>query len=250
MPDPDDVLDALLDVLPQSARRSASAQPLVRVVDRDLNRYLSKNTRKSLAKIRNRLEADGLVPDFAWTTDAAAVRSLIPAMSEVHRARDEQMGRRSDHDDPRAARFFAEVISAHAERGEVDVLTLRLRGELAAYVCGFADGSVLRSWDNRLSPAWSAYSAGRIANTEALTHVVTSERYDALDWMRGEEPYKLQSATAVVPMQALEAASSAVLLRAAGLPDQLRARKRQSRWLTTSWEAAGTIRRRVVRRGP
>jgi len=54
-------------------------------------------------------------------------------------------------------------------------------------------------------------SAGRLANPEALRHVVQDQQYDALDWMRGEEPYKLQSATEVVPTVVLRAWSTPVL---------------------------------------
>ena len=57
-------------------------------------------------------------------------------------------------------------------------------------------------------------SAGRLANTEALRRVVTGEDYDELDWMRGEEPYKLQSATEVVPTVSVTAWSSTGLRHA------------------------------------
>jgi CelD/BcsL family acetyltransferase involved in cellulose biosynthesis len=215
--------------------RSGEGMPTVEVTSRDLNSYLSKNTRKALAKIANRLERDGLQPDLRWTREPAQVRALLPELAAVHRARDEALGRRSDHADQRAARFYAEVIGRHADRGEVDLLTVRLRGELAAFVCGFTDGTALRSWDNRLAPAWSSYSAGRIANTEALRHVVASPDYDELDWMQGEEPYKLQSATQVVPTTDLYAWSSPAVRQAYGVVERLRDAKRSSAALTRLW---------------
>jgi CelD/BcsL family acetyltransferase involved in cellulose biosynthesis len=224
--------------------------PTVQITDRVLNTYLSKNTRKALAKIANKLERDGLVAETAWHRDAATVRALLPELAAVHRARDEALGRRTDHADPRAAAFYREVISRHADRGEIDLLTLRLRGELAAFVCGFADGRVLRSWDNRLAPTWSEYSAGRIANTEALRHAVLSGDYDELDWMQGEEPYKLQSATHVVPTTDLYAWSSPGVRRAHAAVERARRAKRESKALTRIWWGLSSLRQQVAgRRG-
>ena len=208
LPEHDRVTRHLSGVLPVSQVEPGDGMPRVCVDRRDPDAYLSKNTRKALAKIRNRLKAAGLQAELAWTQDPEDIEALQPELAAVHRARDEALGRRSDQDDPRAAAFHREVLRRHAARGEVDLLTVRLRGQLAAYVCGFRDGAALRSWDNRLAPAWAEFSAGRIANSEAVRHVVDSGHYDELDWMRGEEPYKLQSATDVVPTMHVSAWSS------------------------------------------
>ena len=241
VPDEDPVVTALVARLPLARVTAGEGMPTVRVTDRDENRYLSKNTRKALAKIRNRLAGDGIVPDIRWDNDSSTVRALLPELSQVHQARDMELGRRSDHADPSAAAFFAEVIGRHADRGEVELLTVRMRGQLAAYVCAFRDGTALRSWDNRLAPAWADYSAGRIANTEALLRVVRSTDLDELDWMQGEEPYKLQSATHVVPTRVLTAWSSPAVQRAHGVIDGLRAAKRRSSALSRVWWAARAV---------
>lgn len=226
LPCPDPVVDALAALLPHVELRSGEGIPTVQIDERDPQRYLSKNTRKALAKIANKLARDGLVPEMTWHQEPEEIHALLPELTAVHRARDEALGRRSDHADPRAAAFYEAVIVRHAEQGEVDLRTLRLRGELAAFLCGFADGPALRSWDNRLSPAWADYSAGRLANTEALVHAVTSDRYDELDWMQGEEPYKLQSATRVVPTTDLYAWSSPGIRRAHAAVERARRAKR------------------------
>ena len=208
VPDPDPVVAALVAALPVTRLVPGQGMPLVEVTGSDPDAYASRNTKKALAKIRNRLAARGLEPALAWTSDPQRVRDLLPELERVHRERDLALGRRPDHDDPAAAAFYREVIVRHADAGEVDLLTLHLDGDLAAYVCGFRDGRTLRSWDNRLAPRWAELSAGRIANTEAVRRVVTDPGYDALDWMRGEEPYKLQYATRVVPTADLTAWSS------------------------------------------
>ncbi len=250
VPPQEPAVQALLSRLALTELRPGEGMPSVKVTSRDRFAYLSKNTRKALAKIANRLAAAELVQEVRWTRDADEVRALLPQLAAVHRARDEAAGRRSDHEDARAACFYEQVITRHADRGEVDLLTLRLRGELAAYVCAFRDGRALRSWDNRLSPQFADFSAGRLANTEALLHVVESEEYDELDWMQGEEPYKLQSATEVVPRVVLMGWSSTAVRRAHDGMERLRAAKRGSEPLTRLWWAASSVRRKVASARP
>jgi CelD/BcsL family acetyltransferase involved in cellulose biosynthesis len=213
VPRGDDVVRALCERLDQVEVTPGQGMPHVRAHGRDLDAHLSRNTRKALAKIRNRLRARGLEPAFRWTSDAADVEVLLPDLARVHRERDLSLGRLPEHDAPSVAAFYREVLLRHARAGELELLTLHLDGDLAAYVCGFRDGRTFRVWDNRLSPRWAAVSAGRLANTEALRRVVMGDDYDVLDWMRGEEPYKLQSATEVVPTSVVTAWSSPVLAR-------------------------------------
>lgn len=242
LPVGDRVVAGLAEALPQAEVVAGDGSPTVRIGEREPNRYLSKNTRKALAKIRNRLADAGLEPVVRWTSEAAEVAALLPELAAVHRARDEALGRRGDHSDPRAARFYEQVVLRHAELGEVEVLTLRLEGDLAAYVLAFRDGKALRSWDNRLAPRWSDYSAGRLANTEAILRVVADPELDELDWMRGEEPYKLQSATDVVPTVTLRAWSSRVVRTADRAVGRAREAKRSSPALHTAWVRTARVR--------
>ena len=213
LPAKDPVVDALLPLLPETSMLAGQGMPLVEMLGAAPEDYLSKNTRKALAKIRNRIKDRGIDVQMHWTTDADEIVALLPELARVHRERDLSLGRRPDHDDLSSAAFYRDVITRHARAGEMEALALRLDGDLAAYVCGFRDGRTLRSWDNRLAPRWADLSAGRIANTEALRHVAQSADYDALDWMRGEEPYKLQSATVVIPTVSLHAWSSRLVRR-------------------------------------
>jgi CelD/BcsL family acetyltransferase involved in cellulose biosynthesis len=161
-----------------------------------------------------RLEKGGHVVEQTWTEDAADIEQALPEIARVHRARGESQAHRIDHDDPRAAAFHREVISRHAMAGLVHLFTLRIDGDLAAFVVGIRDGATLRVWNNRLNPAWAHVSAGRVANAAAVRLVVDDTRFTALDWMRGVEPYKLSSATEVIATEQLRAWSS----RSARLP--------------------------------
>lgn len=203
------VIDALVQALPHARVGDGQDMPVVMTdgVD-DPHRYISRNARSAENKARNRLHGDGVVVTERWLTDANEVGAAVPAMSAVHRARDEQLGRVSDHDDPARAAFYRDVLVEHAAAGELDLLLLEADGDLAAYVAAFRDGATLRVWDNRLSPRWSAYSAGRLANHAAIRRVLADPTLEALDWMRGDEAYKLSSATTVVATRKLEAWSS------------------------------------------
>lgn len=222
------VAAALVHTLERTRVDPGQGMPQVEVgADREPNRFLSRNARSAENKARNRFRAAGIEVTERWLTDPAAVGAAVPAMSAVHRARDEQLGRVSDHDDPARAAFYRDVLVDHAAAGELDLLLLEADGDLAAYVAAFRDGPALRVWDNRVSPRWAEFSAGRLANHAAIRHVLADPRLTVLDWMRGEEPYKLSSATTVVPTQAVEAWSS-LLARApyAGKDALRRARER------------------------
>jgi CelD/BcsL family acetyltransferase involved in cellulose biosynthesis len=202
------VTDALLARLPHARELPGQGMPMAVVGERDLGRFLSRNARQAENKARNRLVREQRTLTERWVSSPEEVRAAIPRLSAVHRARDAQLGRVSDHEDPARAAFYADVLARHAEAGEVDLLLLEVDGDLAGYVAAFRDGRALRVWDNRVSPSWAEFSAGRLANHEAIRRVVLGTDYDMLDWMRGEEPYKLSSATVVVPTRYLEAWSS------------------------------------------
>jgi CelD/BcsL family acetyltransferase involved in cellulose biosynthesis len=182
--------------------------PMVVVDDRDLHRYLSRNARQAENKARNRLAGSGRAVTESWLHSLDDVRAAVPRLTAVHRARDAQLGRVSDHSVPARAAFYSEVLTSLAATGEVELLLLEIDGDLAAYVAALRDGRALRVWDNRVSPGGAEFSAGRLANHAALRRVVLGTDYDVLDWMRGEEPYKLSSATMVAPTRYLEAWSS------------------------------------------
>lgn len=207
------VAEALLTLLPASKKLPGQHMPQIEVTDPEPGHYLSRNARKGLTRSRNKISKRGLESQVEVTTDPDGVAALLPELMRVHRERDLAVGRRPDHDDPSAKAFYQKVITSHAAAGEVEVLSLRLGGDLAAYECGFRDGRALRIWDGRLAPRWADVSAGRLISVENLRHVVTSPDYDLLDLMRGEEDDKLRMATRTVPMANYYAWSSPVLQR-------------------------------------
>lgn len=198
----------------RSATRTASLKPgqgLPRVAVEAgacWTKYLRKSARQSERTARNRLAGLGILVQETWTSDADEIDASLPDLMRVHRARDLSLGRRPDHDDFRAATFYQRIVRQQARGNHVELLRLLLDGDLAAYVLAFRDGQTLRVWDARLNPRYAQYSAGRLSHATTLRKVVDDPGLAELDWMRGEEPYKLASATHIEPTIVLNAWSS------------------------------------------
>ena len=200
------VLAELVARCPVHELRPGDGLPRVDLTD-DWRTHVSRNSRQADSKARRQLAEAGYDLTETRTTDPAEVAAAMPDVRAVHRARDLAMGRRPDHDDPREAAFHAAVVATH----DVDLYQLRANGTLAAYVLGFRDGRSLGVWDNRVNPDFQRFSAGRVANTAILKAAVDDPAYDVVDWMRGEEAYKLSSATRVTTTSQLRAWSSRTL---------------------------------------
>jgi CelD/BcsL family acetyltransferase involved in cellulose biosynthesis len=181
---------------------------------RSADAYASKNLRKQLKKAYNRLVKEGVEVSTEVAGDRAAIARLLPEVAAVHVARDREARGASDFDDPRVAAFWRDVLLDHAARGEVEVTASRVGGALAAYAVCFRDGDAYRFWDARYAPAWSRYGLGRLLDHELVDRVAASGEWAEFDWMRGEEPYKLQTATVVAPYEQLDAWSSPAVRRA------------------------------------
>ncbi|HEX9375676.1 MAG TPA: GNAT family N-acetyltransferase [Actinomycetota bacterium] len=175
---------------------------------RDFKSYVGHNSRGVAKTMRNRVKRAGMELAIESLRDPARVADALPEVEAVHRDRDLQLVRKSDLDDPRMERFWRAVIVQHAERGEVELVSLRLSGKLAGYVVGLLDGRSYRLWDGRFAPEFSWYSPGRLADQSALLSALEDERFEEFDWMRGEEEYKLRNCSHVQPAQHLLAWSS------------------------------------------
>jgi CelD/BcsL family acetyltransferase involved in cellulose biosynthesis len=179
--------------------------------------YASKNLYKQLRKAQNRLRKEGVEVVTDVLTAPADIATGLRDVARVHVERDRDARGASDFDDPRVAAFWREVLLDGAQRGEVEVTTIRIGGVLAAYAVCFADGAAYRFWDARYAPAWARYGLGRLLDHDLLDRVIADGRWAEFDWMRGEEPYKLQTATDVVPYERLTAWSSPAVRRSEAL---------------------------------
>jgi CelD/BcsL family acetyltransferase involved in cellulose biosynthesis len=171
-----------------------------------------KGLRKQLRKARNRVVDDGLdlTVGFVRAHDDLAV--LLDEVERTHRARELHARRVSELESSPGLRFWRTVILDHAGRDEVEIATLRLGGELAAYVVSLLDGSVYRVFDGRLAPSWSRFSPGRLLETATLERALVDVRFRELDWMNGCASEKLLTANAADPTEHLVAASPGVTI--------------------------------------
>ncbi|MGI8685084.1 MAG: GNAT family N-acetyltransferase [Acidimicrobiales bacterium] len=173
---------------------------------------LGKGLRKQLRKARNRVADDGMKVSVDFVGAYDEVEVLLDEVEQTHRARERDARRVSDLESSPGLRFWRTVVLDHARRGEVEIATLRLGEDLAAYVVSLLDGDAYRVFDGRLAPSWSRFSPGRLLETATLERALHDRRYAELDWMNGHASEKLLTTNAADPTEHLVAASPGVTL--------------------------------------
>jgi hypothetical protein len=171
--------------------------------------------RRGLDRSGNRIRQHGLAETIRFEREPARLAELRDEIETVHRARDHDAGRVSDLDDSAGTAFWRSVYDVHAARGELEVATLRLDGQLAAYVVALTDGPAYRVFDGRFAPAWRQYSPGRRLEAAAVDHARRGP-YRVLDWMSSVAPEKLVASTHEEPRWAVVAGDAQPALTAAG----------------------------------
>jgi diguanylate cyclase (GGDEF)-like protein len=151
---------------------------------------LSKSMRKQIRRAEKRIAADGREMAIAFDRGQAISSELIDEVESVHVARDRDARRNSDLDRPSERDFWRQVVEASGG-WEVEIATLRLDGDLAAYVVALLDGDTYRVYDGRMSTEFRDYSPGRIIGAKALHRAMTDPRFAVLDWMSGVAAEKL-----------------------------------------------------------
>jgi diguanylate cyclase (GGDEF)-like protein len=156
-----------------------------------IDMLLSKNMRKQLRRARGRIHDAGLEMAIAFDRGEAITAELIDDVERVHISRDRDARRQSDLDRPSEREFWRRVVEAEGRHWEVEIASLRLNGELAAYVVALLDGEVYRVFDGRMSSDFQDYSPGRLVEAAALARAMSDPRFAVLDWMSGIAAEKL-----------------------------------------------------------
>jgi CelD/BcsL family acetyltransferase involved in cellulose biosynthesis len=175
--------------------------------DHGINDYLSRNTRSAVAKARNRVLKHGHQLDVNWLSDASAIADSMDEIVELRQARDEQM-RRAAPDANRELQVFRSTVEGHAAGGRTRLLTVRIDSELAAFALCFLTAGTLWVYANSVSPEFTVYSAGTIANSEVVRYAFTDPTVTALSWGAGIQRYKLSGNIDVSTSRSLTAWSS------------------------------------------
>ncbi len=152
---------------------------------------LSKSMRKQLRRSQNKISNAGLSMTLAFDRGRAITAELIDEVEAVHVSRDRAARRNSDLDRPAEREFWRRVVEGGHNEWEVEIATLRLDGNLAAYVVALLDGETYRVYDGRMNTEYQDFSPGRLVEAAALSRAMTDPRFAVLDWMSGIAAEKL-----------------------------------------------------------
>jgi hypothetical protein len=157
----------------------------------NVSAYLSHGLRKTLRKARNRLATDGLAHEIRFSSDPSTLSGLLPAMEEAYRDRDREHGLPCLLDTPAGLRLWRGRVLGLMDDGCLEVATLTIDGQLAAYVLGVLDRNGYGVLEGRFVTALSRYAPGRLLEAAVLERVVQDDRFVGLDWMTGVAPETL-----------------------------------------------------------
>jgi CelD/BcsL family acetyltransferase involved in cellulose biosynthesis len=232
----DPCVSALTRILPRHRVTPGDGMPRLLIGnDRSLSCYLSKNARYQGRRGAKLAAEQGLRLVVDRFDDAARIAAELPEVMEVHRLRDVDLGRVSDIDDPMFSDLYVRLVTDHARAGAVELLTVRVDDELAAYSLMFVDGTALRLWDGRLNPAFAELGLGRVSAMRMIERALADPAVSEVDFMRGEEPYKASYTNDVVPTVDLWAWSGAGPRASRRAFEAARELKRSSPALTRAW---------------
>jgi len=185
------------DVLP------APAVPvLVPDAGREIGAYLSHGTRKTLRKANNRLTADGRQSEVAFTRRDGDIVGAFAELERVYRASDERHGVPSLLDSAEGRTAWRARLRRLLEHRSLELATLVVDGELAAYVLGIPDGGWYRVLDGRIDDALARYAPGRLLEAAVVDRALA--RGDrGVDWMTSIAPEALLAANSADPVVAV-----------------------------------------------
>ncbi len=192
LPELDPVLLNLVELLDHGQALPELRIPrVVFSTSHNVNDVLSKSKRKQLRRAKSRIENAGIEMIIGFDRGRALTSELIDEVEAVHVSRDRHARRNSDLDRPAEREFWRRVVEGGNGEWEVEIATLRLDGELAAYAVALLDGDAYRIYDGRMSTTHQDFSPGRIVEAAALSRAMGDPRFSVLDWMSGIAAEKL-----------------------------------------------------------
>jgi GNAT acetyltransferase-like protein len=196
----------LAGLLPHAEVDAAAPVPLLRF-GTGAPLPLADDLLRSLARSGRRLRRDRSREEITVEREPSRLLPLWNEITAVHLACDDYAGRPSELDDPVRAEFWRRVYHLHTRSSELEVVTLRLGGDLAAYVAAIGDGSAYRVIAGRSAPKWRPYTAGRRLETRAARWA-GDDGYALLDWGSSVAPETLLAANDTDPRWTVRAAST------------------------------------------
>ena len=200
LPSGDPVVEAFAAGLVGSQVEPQPAVPVIRRVPPGDGDYLSAGMRRTLRKAANRLAADGFETAVRFSNDEAEILRLLPQLEQVHRERDHLAGRISELDDEVSHLIRQHRIRFLAGSGALELATLHIDGELAAYTLGFVDRAAYRLLEGRFVSRWARYSPGRVLEAAVVERALADGSIATFDWMTAVAPESLLGQNDTDPM--------------------------------------------------
>jgi CelD/BcsL family acetyltransferase involved in cellulose biosynthesis len=220
LPVDDPVLALLAGLLRRAEIRPGVGLPRIDLsAGRSPRTYLSKKYRSQIVAARRRFVAAGVEPRLSVLRTRDEIEPLLPGLLAIRRRRDRAAHYRPELADRRRAAWWQAALLRFAERGQLELVVLDVgAGPPAAYSAGVLDGGSYRCWDGRINPSWHQQWPGQLLFGELLPRVIADPRWSEVDYLRGETPFKMRTATDVVPTSQLLAWSSGPARLAAEAP--------------------------------
>jgi hypothetical protein len=169
-------------------RRPAPGQTVVATrlgTTRDLTTVASRNYRRQARQVERRLQASGHVVETKVLVEADAIADALPAVDALRAARDRSLGRRTPFDGGPGGASLRSAIADAGRRGALEVITITIDDELAAYDLGLLDDAVYRVVDGRIGPGWSTTTIGMLADRALVISACQHREITWIDWGRG-----------------------------------------------------------------
>ena len=209
-------------------RRPTPGQPVVGTLvggDRDPALVAGRNFRRKARQVERRIVADGHSFEAASIVDPGDLAAALSAVDVLRSARDRAAGRRTPFDGGPGSVALRGSITEAARRGELELVTVSVDGELVAYNLAKIEASVFRVIDGRVSPGWRAASLGIVADLAVVTSACARPSIEWIDWGRGLSSNKARLATDIVETVDINAWNSPI---AGALGPRLRAARRRA----------------------
>jgi CelD/BcsL family acetyltransferase involved in cellulose biosynthesis len=203
LPAGDPVVAAFAAGLPGSWQEATASIPVIVAAvpgSEPGGEYLAAGMRRTLRKAANRLAADGSRAVHRFTADPAEIRDLLPQLEQVYRHRDHVHGRASDLDDAARQQTWRHRVRDLAEAGVLELGTLHVDGELAAYTLGIRDAPTYRLLEGRFVTRFARYSPGRLLEALVVERALATAGFTTFDWMTAVAPESLLGRNDADPM--------------------------------------------------
>jgi CelD/BcsL family acetyltransferase involved in cellulose biosynthesis len=149
---------------------------------------LSKYHRRHVRKLDRELLTTGKAV-LHTVESAAELPRVFETLVDLHERRRAMLGQRGRFALPRFAAFHRDVTARLLAAGQLQLHWLEMDGIPLAAEYMLSGGGVLYAYQSGVEPASLAEEPGRLI-TLAIIRRAIAQGYRAIDWLRGDEPYK------------------------------------------------------------